>query len=239
MKIYIVEDEIFHLEDMLISLEHLGYEAVGHSTDAFEAQEQIETLMPDVVLMDITLNGKKSGINLAKRLTEKFGILIIFTTSETGIDTINRAVEINPITYLTKPIKEQDLKAALILAQSKFNNKKNQEELSFSDDTLFIKNGNKIIKVNIDDILFAHTDTKNYCTVVTNENKKLSVRHSILGLHKLLDNSIFVQTHRSYIINWSKINFFYDADQTIDIEGHSIPIGRTFKKEIYQKLNIL
>ncbi len=104
---------------------------------------------------------------------------------------------------------------------------------------LFIKCGNKLVKVAIDTIIFAHTDSKNYCSIVTSDHKKLSVRHSITSLLKALNRNFFVQTHRSYIINWNKIDSFYEQDQTIEIQNHHIPIGRTYKEELYKRIRII
>ncbi|WP_188112183.1 LytTR family DNA-binding domain-containing protein [Aquimarina sp. RZ0] len=234
MNIYIVEDDLFHLEDIKITLEELGYDMLNSSDDPFEAQEEIETIRPDIVLMDIHLQGRQSGIALAKKIKSLYGIPILFTSSNTDTGIMSEAVDINPIGYLTKPINKNDLKAAMILAQ---NNIREEEKEELSD--IFVKSGNKLVKVVINTILFAHTDSKNYCSIVTSDNKKLSVRYSILGLHKLLGSSIFIQTHRSYIVNWQKIDFFHESDQVIEVQGHHIPLGRTFKEEVYNRLKVI
>jgi len=96
-----------------------------------------------------------------------------------------------------------------------------------------------LVKVNLNSILFAHTDSKNYCSIVTADDKKLSVRYSILKLGEKFKGLDFVQTHRSYIINWNKIDLLHEYDQTIEIQGHYVPIGRTYKEEIYKRLNVI
>ncbi|GAA3517817.1 hypothetical protein GCM10022393_34960 [Aquimarina addita] len=123
-----------------------------------------------------------------------------------------------------------------VLGKNKVDEKKEYEKDS---NIIFIKSGNKLMKVNINDILFAHTDSKNYCSLVISGDKKLSVRYSILKLSQQLKSSLFVQTHRSYIINWQKIDSFHEYDQTIQIEGHHIPVGRTFKNDIYTRLRVI
>ncbi|MDH7448213.1 LytR/AlgR family response regulator transcription factor [Aquimarina sp. 2201CG14-23] len=105
--------------------------------------------------------------------------------------------------------------------------------------TLFIKCGNKLIKVAVDTILYAHTDSKNYCSIITSDGKKLSVRYSITSLLKALGRSFFTQTHRSYIINWQKIDSFHEYDQTIEIQGYHIPVGRTYKEDLYKKMKVI
>jgi len=105
---------------------------------------------------------------------------------------------------------------------------------------LFVKCGSKLIKVDVDTIIYAHTDSKNYCSLITSDGKKLSVRHSITSLLKALKHhGVFIQTHRSYIINWNKVDYFYEQDQTIAIEGCHIPVGRTYKEEVYKRIQVL
>jgi len=81
---------------------------------------------------------------------------------------------------------------------------------------------------------------ENYCSLITSDGKKLSVRHSITSLLKALKHhGVFIQTHRSYIINWNKVDYFYEQDQTIAIEGCHIPVGRTYKEEVYKRIQVL
>ncbi|MBQ4821217.1 response regulator transcription factor [Aquimarina sp. MMG016] len=236
MSVYIVEDNLEDLKKLQVTIEELGHKCIGSSDDSFEAQEQIGMLKPDVVLMEVDLNGKQSGITLARRIKSLYKVPILFISSNTNSDIVSKAADINPIGYLTKPINKNDLKAAMILAQNHVPKQMGKKkELS----NIFIKSGNKLIKVVIDSILFAYTDSKNYCSIITSDKKKLSVRHSVMGLHKQLDNTTFIQTHRSYIINWQKVDFFYESDQTIEIEGHHIPVGRTFKEEVYKRLKVI
>lgn len=105
--------------------------------------------------------------------------------------------------------------------------------------SVFVKSGGKLIKAAISTILFAHTDSKNYCSLVTTDHKKLLVKNFIYGLLKLLNTHNFVQTHRSYIINWEKINAVHESDQTLEIRGHHIPLVRTFKRNVYKRLHII
>ncbi len=239
MNIYIIEDEIFQLEDLKISIENLNYNCVGSTDDAIEALEEIGTLQPDVVLIDIHLHKRNAGIHLANKVTEFYKTPIIFITSEIDDTVIANAIESKPVAYLTKPLKENDLKAALILAQQ--TQVKNNKESTSTTKDLFARNGNKLHKISIDTILYAHTDSKNYCSIVTVDDKKFSVRNSISGLLKVLNNKQFIQTHRSYLINWNFIQSFSESDQSIELKSYhlSIPVGRTYKPEISKRLRII
>lgn len=235
MKIYVVEDDIIQLDDILISIVQLGHECIGHSDDSFEALEQIERLNPDVVLMDIHLHGKQQGIALAKKINSAHNIPIIFTSSDISKLTLNDAADTKPISYIIKPVNEKDLIAALALAENKITKTEDSEKIT----EIFVKTRNKLKKITIDSILFAHTDTKNYCTIVTEDNSRLTIRNSISGLQQLLPPQQFIQTHRAHIINWEKVDAFSESTQSIEIKGHTIPVGRTFKANVYERLQIL
>lgn len=233
MKIYVVEDEFLHLEDLLITIHRLGYTCAGHSNDPFEAQEQIKTLRPDVVLIDIHLNGKQTGISLAEKIQIDCKIPVIFVTTDTSVETISNATDVTPAAYITKPVNENDLQAALILA----GKKKLKKPLKEVIDEVFIKNGRKLIKLPIDSILYIYADTKNYCTIVT-ETKKLTLRSSIKSLGRQLDEDIFVQIHKGYIVNWKKIDSLNESSQRIEVKGHILPLGRAYKTVIYNRIKV-
>ncbi len=237
MNLYIVEDEFFQLEDLKITLEELGHNCVGHSDDPFEAQEQIGQSGAEAVLMDIHLHGKLAGIALARRVKALCQLPIIFTSSDRNITVMEEAADVAPVAYLTKPINPGDLQAALILAQKQIVQASHTTEAP--NKTIFVKNGNKLVKVAMEDILFAHTDTKNYCTLVTVQNQKLTFRNSILAFYKLLDPKMFIQTHRSYLVNLQQIDCIHENDQTIEIQGHHVPVGRTFKAALYERMKVL
>lgn len=235
MNIYVVEDQIIHLDDLVITINQLNHNCIGHSDNSFEALEEIERLHPDVVLIDIHLHGKKQGISLAKKIKKDKDIPVIFTSSDITKSVILESAEVMPISYIIKPVQEKDLLAALILAENK-NAKKETPSLAVNE--LFIKQRNKLIKVDINSILYAYTDTKNYCTIVT-EDRKLTIRKSMIGLKQILAHDQFLQTHRSHIINWTKVESLYEGSQSIEIKGYSVPLGRKYKEEVYKRLLII
>lgn len=240
MKIFIVEDEKIHLEDLLITIEELGHQCIGYSDDPMEALEKIEKLQPDVVIQDIQLNGKISGIQLADKIKKLYGIPIIFATSHKDDPIMIAALETNPVTYLVKPIQNGDLKAALLMAQKIQSEDGKAGELEESaDGFVFIKVGNKLQKVIINTILFIQTDEKNYCTIVTSDEKKYAVRSSIQAILKILPLNDFIQIHRSYAVNIQFIESFIETDQTIVLKKHNLPVGRTFKDSFYKRVKLL
>ncbi len=236
MKIFIVEDEIFQLEDVQIILEELGHECIGHTDDPFEAQERIGDLLPDAVLVDIHLHHRKSGIKLAARLKSLFQIPIIFTTTDQSDETMAEALETEPVTFLTKPIHAGDLKAALMMAQ---NYAKLQQKSSNIEDDLYIRHLEKLVKVSMREILYVFSDSKNYCSLIVKGGKKYTFRNSVTGFLKLLDDTHFIQVHRSHVINLNHIQAYHEGNQSIELSGFEVPVGRAYKQELFKRMKIV
>lgn len=237
MNVYIVEDELFSLEDLKITLEEISMNCLGYSQDAFAAYTEIEKLKDsiDVALIDIHLNGHRSGVDLARKIKENFSIPIIFTTSETDPATILSATEIGPIAYLSKPIKQAELIAAIELSK----NKTSKDTPQTKDNILFVKSRGELVRLEQNEILFIQSDTKNYTTIVLESEKKHTLRNSISALKKELSASEFIQTHRGFLVRLNKISAYNESDQTLTVSNHSIPVGRSFKTDLLKRMKIL
>jgi two-component system, LytTR family, response regulator LytT len=243
MRVLVVEDEKIHLEDLLITLEELGHDCVASTAHPLDALELAELHRPDVVIQDINLNGKISGIQLAKKMMQLYQLPVIFATSYRDASIINDALDVKPITYLTKPIQSGDLQAALLMAQ-RF--KADAEALIIAaeldttkDDFVFIKVGDKLQKVNFKDIMLVQTDAKNYCTIITLDDKKYAVRNSIQALLSILPSANFMQVHRAYIINVQFVESYIEGEQCIVIKKYDVPVGRTFKESMQDRFRVL
>ena len=108
-KILIVEDEAVTSVMLEKTLRELGYEVVGSAFDGREAIEIAKNKHPDLILMDIRLQGDMDGIETAKRIYQQYNIPSIYLTAHSDEDTIKRAVESGPFGYLIKPFKEREL----------------------------------------------------------------------------------------------------------------------------------
>jgi two-component system, LytTR family, response regulator LytT len=239
MNIYVIEDDFYHLYDIKITLQELGYFVCGSSADVLTILDEVENLKPDLILMDIHLNGKQEGIALAKRIKNNHDVGVIFTSSDTTVSTMSEAIETNPITYITKPINKNDLLAALLLAEKKVATSSPEASISQNNNEIYIKSNNQLTKVLFSDILFAFADTKNYTTIQLQNEKKLVVRMSITQLSKELNHPNFIQTHRAYLVNWKHVNSISEATQEVVILNFRIPLGKTFKETVFKTLNII
>lgn len=133
-RIYIVEDERIIAIDLQRRLERLGYQICGISATGEDAISGIRTQRPDLVLMDIVLQGPIDGIDVAIQIRKELYTPVIFLTAYTDAKTLERAKEANPLGYVLKPFKERELATTLEIAlfKSVADNRIREKEQLFS-----------------------------------------------------------------------------------------------------------
>jgi CheY-like chemotaxis protein len=94
-------------------LEKCGYETIETVDNGEEAIEDVRTMLPDAVLMDIRINGEIDGIETAQRIREFSDAPIIFLTGNSDDGTLERAKLTARSGYLIKPIRQEDLCEAI------------------------------------------------------------------------------------------------------------------------------
>jgi len=114
--IMIVEDEAIVAKDIEASLAGLGYSICAVLATGEEALAAAQKFRPDLILMDIMLQGKLDGVETAKQITANFGTPVIFLTAYSDEHTISRAKETNAYGYLLKPFEERELRTTIEMA---------------------------------------------------------------------------------------------------------------------------
>jgi PAS domain S-box-containing protein len=119
LTVLVVEDEAIVAMDLQQRLVRMGYTVVGTAMSAADAIEQAVALAPDLILLDIHLQGHVDGIEVATQVRQRLGIPVIFLTAHTDEDTLGRAKVTEPFGYLVKPIEDRALKIAIDMAAYK------------------------------------------------------------------------------------------------------------------------
>lgn len=119
-KILIVEDEMVISLEIAATLKRLGYEVAGQAITGEDALRLVETVDPDLILMDIRLKGEMDGIEAACRVTDLFDLPVIFLTAHSDEATLERAIAVSPSGYLIKPFKDRELYSSIELALHKY-----------------------------------------------------------------------------------------------------------------------
>ena len=114
--IQIVEDEMIIARDLKISLELLGYKITSISTSGEEAIKNARLEKPDLILMDIVLQGKMDGIMAAEVIKDEFRTPIIYLTAYSDESVLSRAKITEPFGFLIKPIEDRELHTNIEMA---------------------------------------------------------------------------------------------------------------------------
>jgi PAS domain S-box-containing protein len=120
-KILVVEDERITGEDIKMGLESAGYTVPSIVSSGEEAIQEVEKFLPDLVLMDIRLNGEMDGIEAAENIRSRFKIPVIYLTAYSDENTVKRAKETQPsgfiikkpFGFLHKPFDDNELQTAI------------------------------------------------------------------------------------------------------------------------------
>lgn len=238
LKIYIVEDESLYANQLEMIVDELDYELAGMADNSDSAKAEIEQIIPDLILMDIKINGSMNGIDLASSLS--LNIPVIFISSFDDQVTFDRAKTTQPYAYLTKPFEAANLQRTIELALSsstKINKEDWNQDLVF-EDSIFIKNRNKLEKVNLAEISYLEVEDR-YSTVFTDAGKKYVLRMSLGDVESKLPSEGFMRIHRKYTINLKKISSINTQDNLVLLGEVELPMSRSHKEDLLQKLEWL
>jgi signal transduction histidine kinase len=114
--VLIVEDEGVFAEDLRDSLAELGYDAFAIASSSDEAMQHVTARCPDIILMDIRIDGERDGIDTAAHLRAHYDVPIVYLTAHADDATIARAKSTDPYGYLVKPVKAGELRSAIELS---------------------------------------------------------------------------------------------------------------------------
>jgi len=115
-KILIVEDERIVASDLSNRIERLGYSVVGMASTGEEAIETASSTQPDLVLMDITLQGKIDGVEASDQIRRLYEIPVVYVTAHSDEHTLQRAKITEPFGYVLKPFEERELRTTMEMA---------------------------------------------------------------------------------------------------------------------------
>ncbi len=126
--ILIVEDERIVAMDIQQTLNDLGYDAFSVASSADEAMACAAARRPELVLMDIRINGPRDGIEAAEALKRSFDVPIVFLTAHADESTLQRAKSTAPHGYLLKPIKAAELRSVVEVSLFRHDMERRQRE---------------------------------------------------------------------------------------------------------------
>ena len=190
----------------------------------------------DVVFLDIHMPGF-TGIDFVQTLKNPPRIVLTTSDTEFAIE----AYEYEPIVdYLVKPITQERFEKSIVKVKNALNNKSSGEKVttktaSNAEEDIYVNIDRRLIKLKLDDILLI--EAKGDYIDVKTEKKTYRVHNTLKSIKDKLPDHTFLQIHRSFIINFTKIIDI--EDNSVLIEKSVIPISRSNRPELMRRLNLL
>jgi len=128
--IAVVEDEIVVAMELEERLRSMGYQVTGICASGQDAILEVNEKLPDLVLMDIRLDGELDGIQTAELIRRRHDIPIVYLTAYADDTTVQRAKQTEPFGYLIKPFSETELRTTIEVALYKHQQEQKAKEAS-------------------------------------------------------------------------------------------------------------
>lgn len=204
------------------------FEVIGTFNNSLEGLDFINSNNVDAVFLDINMP-MMTGFELISLLEKKTKIIITTAFREFAAESYDLEV----LDYLVKPIPLPRFIKCIHKIEAEHNLKNNIKiENHRIEPHIFIKVDKKMVKINIDEILFVE-GMKEYIKVVTTE-KTYITHKSLTSLTDELPSDRFIRIHKSYTIALNKVKTI--EGNRIQILSYTIPIGRNYSKEVKSKI---
>ncbi|HPH01997.1 MAG TPA: ATP-binding protein [Spirochaetota bacterium] len=115
-RILIVDDDELAGMSLRGHIKRMGYHECGMAANSGDALDLITRTAPDLVLMDIMIEGELDGVETAKLILQRFDVPIVYLTASADTETVERAKATSPFGYLIKPIEENALRVTIEMA---------------------------------------------------------------------------------------------------------------------------
>ncbi len=238
IKAVLVDDEKHSLATLAWKLEKFcpDVEVVAQFNDPMEALQHLQKDPPNLVFLDIEMP-RLNGFEVLEELGGELPFEVIFTTAydEFGI----RAIKVNALDYLLKPIQNQELKDAIEKYKRKsgkpvevlFSNKK--EETTALPGRIALATKESIEFVSPDEIILCTSDS-NYTMVYLTDGRKKLISRTLKDVEEWLEPFNFFRAHHSHLVNLRHIKEYVRADGGYLLLSNkmTLPVARNRKDEL-------
>jgi two-component system LytT family response regulator len=225
LKCLIVEDEPLARNLLSEYVKKVSYlELTDALSNPLQALEILRNHSIDLMFLDIQMP-EITGITLLKTLQKKPLVILTTAYSEYALE----SYELDVVDYLLKPITFDRFLRAVDKASQRVNLPGVKPDVSVPEPDkpfVFIKDGTKLVKINLDDILYVE-GLKDYVTIVTKTQKVVSLQR-LKSLEAQLPADKFIRIHHSYIIALKAIETIHRGE--VQIGAHFIPISDSYRK---------
>lgn len=201
----------------------------GTFSSAVEAVKDIKENKADIIFLDIQMP-ELSGIEFARIIPEETKIIFTTAFSQYAIE----GYKVNAIDYLLKPVSYDDFLTSATKAFNIFCGKKKGRPTT-DERFFFIRSDYKLVRVNLDDILYVE-GLKDYVRIyLEGETKPITSLMNMKKMEECLPEPEFMRVHRSYIVHMPKMKAI-DRSRVI-IGNNVIPISESYKDIVMRNLD--
>lgn len=254
LTVIVVDDEKLARDELTFLLRSVsGVEVIGTATNGLEAVECIKTKVPQLVFMDVQMPGL-DGLSAAKKVINASDDSPHFIFATAYDQYAIEAFEINAVDYLLKPVEKVRLTESIERAKKRLESPQSPDHLEqllnrvetltkLSPNKLVIKNSNRMLLVDAQDVIYAFTQD-GLIRVVTNQVEGQSSYKTLEELQTVLSAPDFWRPHRSYVVNVNKIQevvpWFKSTYQLrmSDRSQTEIPVSRAQTKHLRELFKI-
>lgn len=244
IKVLIIEDDSFVALLLKEFLTNWGYEIVGVASDGESAVAAFDKHQPDILLVDILLEGTMTGIDVVAKIKEKDDVPVLYVTADLTDDIVAKSMHTEPSGYITKPFNETQLKSLMQIAVNSFRKVKQnvevlQQEITMAKtlvDELTETNSHLITATFRERALKKELESSN--ALIEAQSKKihdsinysLRIQQSIIPSYEIFEEALrkhFVYYKPKDVVSgdfpwmFAKDRYVYVA--AVDCTGHGVP----------------
>src|SRR6218665_2387456 len=229
IKCVLIDDEPLAIKVLQNYFTHFtDFEVIATFNNSLEALDFINSTPVDAVFLDINMP-MMTGFELISLIESKTKVIITTAFREFAAE----SYDLDVLDYLVKPIPLPRFIKCIHKITTEYNLKNNiKVETAKGDSHIFIKVDKKMMKINIEEILFVE-GMKEYIKVVT-PDKTYITHKSLTSLSEELPAERFLRIHKSYVIALNKVKSI--EGNRVQIQSYNIPIGRNYSKEVKNKI---
>ncbi|OXB03350.1 hypothetical protein B0A81_18640 [Flavobacterium plurextorum] len=243
-KAILVDDEV----NNILLLKHLigkyciNIEVIGEALTITSAIGIINEMEPDILFLDIRLNGREVFEMLDEIKISKAQVIFVTSHDEYAL----KAIKYNAIDYILKPVIIEELILSINKAVTKIEREnyfdfsslkmdKIEKNISNNRDYIAVASMDKIELIKTSDILYVGSDSK-YATFYLVNGKEYVSNKNLIFYEDVLDSAVFFRIHKSYIINirYTVRIIKRDGSYCELLNGMFLPISKR-KQELFNR----
>lgn len=227
-----IDDEPLALKQIVAYIEKTPYLQLADKFEsAFQAIEFLQNNQVDLMFVDINMPDL-NGMDFVKSLNKAPKVIFTTAYSEYAIE----GFKVDAVDYLLKPIGYSDfLKASEKAKERFFSDKKDLASIQNNEQFLFIKSEYKILRIDFNTIKYIE-GMRDYIRIHLEGQKPIMTLVAMKSIKEHLSDDLFMQVHRSYIVNLKKITTI-ERNRIIFDGNVYIPVSEQYKKAFQDYLD--